>query len=115
MALNIPVNVSLPETGLTDQDVLVAVKALCDQHAINANQLVNAIQSLINQTDNWASQVGQINSDGLTVQYLKSNLSDVLSLSGEIALLKLSNTGFILLLGNAKNGTPLMLLGKQLP
>ena len=97
MALNIPVNVSLPEAGLTKQDVITATTVLCNNNAVSATLLVKALQALTNQTDNWANQANAYNRDGLTAQYLKASLNEVLSLPGEIALLQLSSSGFILL------------------
>lgn len=97
MVSNNSTNVELPETGLSQQDVLSATSTLCGENKYGASRLTQTFSALTSQTVNWSKQAEQLARQGFVVHYLQSSLQNILALSGDIALLNLNNGGFILL------------------
>ena len=90
-------NADLPESGLSQQDVLNAILALCNTNEYGASKLSQALNTLTSRTDNWSEQTQQLNRGGFAVQHLQSSLQNILAITGDIALLNLQNGGFVLL------------------
>ncbi len=90
------VNTSLPDTGLSQQDVLAAIEALYGNRPNDARNLQQILNALTSSKIDWSAQVKKLSFDGVSARHLKSTLNQVLALPGELALLQLENGGFIL-------------------
>lgn len=97
MVNNNSTDADLPESGLTQQDVLSAISALCSANEYGANKLSQALSALTSQTDNWSKQIQQLNREGLVAQHQQSSLQNILAIPGDIVLLNLYHGGFVLL------------------
>ncbi|MEI8362280.1 MAG: ATP-binding cassette domain-containing protein [Betaproteobacteria bacterium] len=88
---------TIPESGLDRQSVLDAMTGLCGANHSSAKKLRQALGKLAAKTDNWSAQAKRLDRAGFAARHLKSNLREILALSGDLALLRLSSGGFILL------------------
>lgn len=91
------VTTSLPDAGLSQQDILAATSALYGNNPNDAKKLLQVLSTLTSSKADWPTQVKKLSLDGISGRHLKSTLNEVLALPGELALLQLENGGFILL------------------
>ena len=87
----------MPERGLDQSGVLVALAGLCGANRATAAKLKRVIKALTLRTDNWPTQARQMNRAGLGAHHLESTLRKVLELPGDLAILRLYGGGFLLL------------------
>lgn len=90
-------NNSLPDTGLSQQDVFAATVALYGNRPNDARNLQQILSALTSNKNDWQAQVKKLSFDGVSGRHLKSTLNQVLALPGELAILQLEHGGFILL------------------
>ena len=87
----------LPENGLDKQGVLTAITALSGTNSAGAAKLRKVVSSLIDRTDNWASQVARVHQTEFPAYYLNTTLGEILDLPGNFALIRMYGGGYLLM------------------
>lgn len=87
----------LPGSRLDRQQLLAAASGLCGANRAAAAALGAMLKRLAAQTGNWAAQARRLDRLGLSARHLIAPLHTILDLPGDLAVLQLTPTAFLLL------------------
>ena len=89
---------SSPAQGaLSSEQLLHAISGLCGPNRMAATALLAICKKLVGEGANWSHQTGLISRMGLPARHYLGQLGEALDLPGDLALLKISPSEFLLL------------------
>lgn len=88
---------SLPEPGMDHEQLLAAVSGLCGPNRAAAAALGAIARRLVAQPGAWPAQARRLDRLGLSARHLVAPLREVLDLPGDLAVLQVTPSNYLLL------------------
>lgn len=90
-------SLNFPEANLKGQDLSGAVDALCGLNRAAASMLHVILKPFIGPETNWEVQASRFSRLGLSLNYMKGPLRDVLNIPGDLVLVRKTGNSYALL------------------